>query len=90
MTDNDYIAEYVKERCPELLNTTDYSLWKLGKAVSEAVQTLVEGFKAIDWSKVLIDEKEKQGNDSSNMDNSDMRSDQSNTEHCSDSGTGKE
>lgn len=56
MTENDYIAEYVKERCPELLNTMDYSLWKLGKAVSGAVQTLVEGLKAIDWSKIPIDD----------------------------------
>ncbi len=60
MTENDYIAEYVKERCPELLNTMDYNLWKLGKAVSGAVQTLVEGFKAIDWSKVPIDDLVKE------------------------------
>ena len=58
MTENDYVAEYVKERCPELLNTVDYSLWKLGKRLSEAAQTLVDGFKTIDWSKVQIDEKE--------------------------------
>ncbi|QHJ73812.1 hypothetical protein [Butyrivibrio virus Ceridwen] len=57
-TENDYIAEYVKERCPEVIQTIDYSLWRLGKGVSEAVQTLVDGFKAIDWSKVPIDEKE--------------------------------
>jgi hypothetical protein len=89
-TENDYIAEYVKERCPEVIQTIDYSLWRVSKAASEAVQTIVDNIKAIDWSKVPIDEKEKQGNDSSDMDNSDMRSDQSNTEHCSDSGTGKE
>ena len=61
MTDNDYIAEYVKERCPELLNTVDYSLWKLGKAASEAVQTVVDSIKAIDWGKVPIDEIMKGG-----------------------------
>ena len=57
MTENDYIAEYVKERCPELLNTMDYSLWRLGKAVSVAVQTIADSIKAIDWSKVPIDEE---------------------------------
>lgn len=63
MTENDYIAEYVKEHCPELLNTVDYSMWKLGKAVSEFVQSMGDSIKAIDWSKVdwskaWIDEKE--------------------------------
>lgn len=61
MTENDYIAEYVKERCPELLNTMDYSLWKLGKAVIVAFQTMVDNIKASDWSKVLIDDLVKEG-----------------------------
>ena len=58
MTENDYIAEYVKERCPELLNTVDYGLWRLSKAASVAVQTMVDSIKAIDWSKVSIGEQE--------------------------------
>ena len=58
MTENDYIAEYVKERCPELLNTVDYGLWRLSKAASVAVQTMVDSIKAIDWSKVPVDEEE--------------------------------
>ncbi len=60
MTENDYIAEYVKERCPELLNTVDYNLWKLSKAASEAAQTLVDSIKAIDWSIVPIDDLVKE------------------------------
>lgn len=40
MTENDYIAEYVKERCPELLNTMDFSLWKFRKASDEATDEL--------------------------------------------------
>lgn len=60
MTENDYIAEYVKERCPELLNTVDYSMWKLGKAASEFVQTIADSIKAIDWSKVPIDDLVKE------------------------------
>lgn len=60
MTKNDYIAEYVKERCPELLNTVDYNLWKVSKAASEAARTLVDSIKAIDWSKVPIDDLVKE------------------------------
>lgn len=55
MTENDYIAEYVKERCPEVIHTIDYSIWRLSKAASVAVQTIVDNIKAIDWSKVPID-----------------------------------
>lgn len=34
MTENDYIAEYVKERHPGILGL-DYAAWRLAKAVSE-------------------------------------------------------
>ena len=34
MTENDYIAEYVKERHPGIL-TFDYAVWKLARAISE-------------------------------------------------------
>ena len=40
MSENDCIAEYVKERCPELLNTVDFNLWKLRKASDEATDEL--------------------------------------------------
>jgi hypothetical protein len=59
-TENDYIAEYVKERCPEVIQTIDYSLWRVSKAASEAVQTIVDNIKAIDWSKVPIDDLVKE------------------------------
>ena len=59
MTENDYIAEYVKERCPEVIQTIDYSLWRVGKAVNEAVQAIVDSLKAIDWSK-SVEEWERQ------------------------------
>ncbi len=63
MTENDYIAEYVKERCPEVLETIDYSVWRFGKALQEMAKAWVDSVKAIDWgkvdwSKVSIDEKE--------------------------------
>ena len=34
MTENDYIAEYVRERHPGIL-TFDYAAWRLARAVSE-------------------------------------------------------
>ncbi len=34
MTENDYIAEYVRERHPRILGF-DYAVWRLGKAISE-------------------------------------------------------
>lgn len=40
MSENDYIAEYVKEHCPELLNTVDFNLWKLRRVSNEAIDEL--------------------------------------------------
>ena len=34
MTENDYIAEYVRERHPEILSI-DYAAWRLARAISE-------------------------------------------------------
>jgi len=34
MTENDYIAEYVRERHPGILSI-DYAAWRLARAVSE-------------------------------------------------------
>jgi hypothetical protein len=34
MSENDYIAEYVKERHPGILSF-DYAVWRLARAVSE-------------------------------------------------------
>ena len=34
MTENDYIAEYVKERHPGILSF-DYAVWRLFRAISE-------------------------------------------------------
>ena len=39
MTENDYIAEYVKERCPNVLGA-DYALWKFGKILRDLCETL--------------------------------------------------
>lgn len=62
-TENDYIAEYVKQRCPEVIQTIDYRFWRLGKAVEEFAQTITDSFKFIDWSKVSNLEGEEVADD---------------------------
>ena len=47
MTDNDYIAEYVKERHSGILGF-DFAVWKMAKKVGEAVQDIYEVFRKID------------------------------------------
>lgn len=41
MTENDYIAEYVKERCPSVLGA-DYAVWRLGRGLVEFANTVRE------------------------------------------------
>ena len=42
MTNNDYIAEYIKEKYPDLLGF-DYALWKTIKVITNAFTKLVGG-----------------------------------------------
>lgn len=46
MTENDYIAEYVKERYPQLLNI-DFAMWKAGRTVGEAMRSVGEAIAEI-------------------------------------------
>ena len=41
MSENDYIAEYVKEKHPGLLGA-DYAIWRLGRMIGEFGNTLRE------------------------------------------------
>lgn len=41
MSENDIIAEYVKENYPEILNTTDFALYRL----SVALRKFIDDFK---------------------------------------------
>lgn len=52
MTENDYIAEYIKERYPQLLGL-DYALWRASKVVREYAQRLVSIFENGDLSKIV-------------------------------------
>lgn len=42
MTENDYIAEYVKEKRPELINSFDFIGWKLARMLANSLATLPE------------------------------------------------
>jgi hypothetical protein len=61
MTENDYIAEYIKEKYPQLLGV-DFGLWKFGRQISNAARTLGEVFSKIDYN-VLREEMEKSESD---------------------------
>ena len=58
MTENDYIAEYIKEKRPEIISSLDFIFWKIAKSVEVAIS----GIK-IDLKNVFISEKEEQDND---------------------------
>ena len=51
-SENDYIAEYIKEKHPSLLGA-DYALWKIGKIAANFVVQFAEEIKSTDWSKKL-------------------------------------
>ena len=52
MSENDLIAEYVKEHYPELLGTTDFALYKFSKAVLEVRDKIIEAVKKVDFCKL--------------------------------------
>ena len=51
MTDNDYIAEYVKEKCPQILGL-NFAIWKVTIKMAEISKDICDVFRGIDWSKV--------------------------------------
>lgn len=52
MTENDYIAEYIKERHGDLLGF-EYALWKVNRAFREYSQRLASIFENVDLSKIV-------------------------------------
>lgn len=58
MTENDYIAEYIKEKYPTLLGL-DFAMWKVGKIAVNAGRKIAEVFNNVDWSKFNLPEDEK-------------------------------
>jgi len=62
MTENDYIAEYIKERYHTLLGF-DFTLWKMGRVFTNAGRKIVETFNTIDWSKLNLPDDESEESD---------------------------
>ena len=52
MSENDYIAEYIKERRPELIRLFDFILWKMSRITANAVKKIIDTFSGIDLSSV--------------------------------------
>lgn len=59
MTENDYIAEYIKEKYPTLLGL-DFAMWKVGKIAVNAGRKIVEVFNNVDWSKLDLSDDESE------------------------------
>ena len=47
-TENDYIAEYVKEKRPELLGI-GFWIWKMGRILKETLDGVAESMKGLHW-----------------------------------------
>ena len=50
MSENDIIAEYVKEQFPELLHTFNFAMWRMGKILLELQIEAKAAFLKIDFS----------------------------------------
>ena len=66
-SENDYIAEYVREKHPSILGA-DYALWKIRKIGADFIVQFVDVIKNIDWPQALQatenkDEEEFQENE---------------------------
>lgn len=64
MTENDYIAEYVKEKHPGLLGA-DYTLWKIGKVFAEALRSFRSSLASIDWKSIAESVEKEEAADES-------------------------
>ena len=64
MSENDYIAEYIKEKRPEIIHTIDFFIWKFAKACANALNALVNTTKDMpleELEKLCREENEDEG-----------------------------
>lgn len=45
MSENDYIAEYVKEKMPEITHTFDFAMWKFVRSLKNFAEKISKVFK---------------------------------------------
>jgi len=50
MKENDIIAEYVREKRPEILGSISFVFFKFGKQISNVAEQCVEAFKQFDFN----------------------------------------
>lgn len=63
MSENDYIAEYVKEKKPEIIGTIDFVAWKIGKVVSNTVKVVTEAIKGLSVEDIANYINDQEGED---------------------------
>lgn len=51
MTDNDYIAEYVREKHPGILGV-DFAIWKAGKVAAEGLRNIVKALNGLSYEEI--------------------------------------
>ena len=59
MSENDYIAEYVREYYPELIGV-EYKLWKAGKKLNNRMDEIIKSLRKAPWSKIANEIKTKE------------------------------
>ena len=50
--ENDLIAEFVKEKYPELLTTLDFAIFRISKVCQQIANDIFDSFKNIDISEL--------------------------------------
>ena len=50
MSENDYIAEFIKDKYPEIIQSADFALWKIGKILDDSISKFVENFRKINFT----------------------------------------
>ena len=66
MSENDYIAEYIKERRPELIRSFDFVFWKMSRITADAVKKIIDTFSGIDLSSVDLSALQQEEADEDN------------------------
>ena len=62
MTENDYIAEYVRERHPGILSL-DYAAWRLARAIREfgvSMKEVISRMSAEDIHRIMAEQEDEE------------------------------
>lgn len=72
MTNNDYIAQYIKEKHPSLLGF-DFYIWKMCHVIGDTVRQIVDIFKTIpsDELKKIMEDAEDESDPETDTDEED-------------------